>query len=60
MFTIAVLEGIKVSSTEYTLEDIYKLGVFPDYARLNGVPLPTINQDFDIKTALLRPYRRFR
>jgi hypothetical protein len=56
----ATLEGDRVSPTGYTLEGIYRLGDFPDYAILSGVPLPNVYQNFNINTALPRPYRPFR
>jgi hypothetical protein len=46
--------------TGFTVEEIKALGNFPDYATLSGVHLPTPYTDFDIKTALSRPYRPFR
>ncbi|KAI4722075.1 hypothetical protein E4T48_01689 [Aureobasidium sp. EXF-10727] len=46
--------------TGFTVEEIKALGNFPDYAVLSGVPLPAAHTDFDIKTALARPYRPFR
>src|SRR5690348_4223581 len=42
---------------EFSLTEIKALGDFPDYAALSGVPLPQPYLDFDIKTALPRPYR---
>jgi hypothetical protein len=46
--------------TGFTVEEIKALGNFPDYATLSGVPLPAPYTDFDIKTAMSRPYRPFR
>jgi hypothetical protein len=46
--------------TGFTIEEIKALGNFPDYATLSGVPLPAPYTDFDIKTAMPRPYRPFR
>lgn len=46
--------------TGFTVEDIEALGNFPDYATLSGVPLPAAYINFDIETALPRPYRPFR
>lgn len=48
------------TATGFTLEDIQQLGDFPDYATLSGVPLPQAYVEFDIETALSRPYRPFR
>ena len=45
--------------TGFTVEEIKALGNFPDYATLSGVPLPAPYTDFDIKTAMSRPYRPF-
>lgn len=41
-------------------EEIEAYGDFPDYAMLSGVRLPDPYPEFDIKTALARPYRPFR
>jgi hypothetical protein len=49
-----------LSPTEISVEEIKALGDFPDYATLSGVPLPKPYREFDIKTALPRPYRPFR
>jgi len=46
--------------TGFTVEEIKALGNFPDYATLSGIPLPTPYTDFDIKTAMSRPYRPLR
>lgn len=45
--------------TGFTVEEIKALGNFPDYATLSGVSLPATYTDFDIKTAMSRPYRPF-
>ena len=45
---------------EISIEEIRALGDFPDYARLSGVPLPKKYEQFNIETALPRPYRPFR
>ena len=37
-----------------------KLGLYPDYAALSGVPWPEPYVDFDPQRALPRPYRPFR
>ena len=44
----------------FSLEEIKALGDFPDYAELSGVPLPTHYREFQIETAVARPYRPFR
>lgn len=46
--------------TGFATADIKKLGRFPDYAALSGVPLPRSYLEFDINKALPRPYRPFR
>ena len=48
------------TATGFTVEEIERLGDFPDYATLSGVPLPQPYHEFDIKTALPRPYRPLR
>lgn len=49
-----------ITATGFTLEEIQRLGDFPDYATLSGVPLPAAYLEFDVNTALPRPYRPFR
>lgn len=44
----------------FTVGEVRLLGDFPDYAKLSGVPLPEPARDFDIDSALPRPYRPFR
>ena len=44
----------------FSVEEIKKLGDFPDYAALSGVPLPQPYPEFDIDKAKPRPYRPFR
>jgi hypothetical protein len=46
--------------TGFTVEEIEALGSFPDHATLSGVPSPAAYTNFDIHTALPRPYRPFR
>lgn len=46
--------------TGFTVEEVKALGNFPDYATLSGVPLPAPYANFDVNTALARPYRPFR
>ncbi|KAL7274876.1 hypothetical protein RUND412_002209 [Rhizina undulata] len=43
-----------------TKEEIEAYGDFPDYAQLSGVRLPVSYENFNIDTALPRPYRPFR
>lgn len=50
----------KVLFTGFRVEDVLKLGRFPDYATLSGVPLPAPVGKFDINKAVARPYRPFR
>ena len=45
---------------QISLEEVEALGDFPDYASLNGVPLPEAYKEFDITKAIARPYRPFR
>lgn len=49
-----------VTATGFTVQEIERLGDFPDYAALSGVPAPEPYQDFDITKAVPRPYRPFR
>jgi hypothetical protein len=49
-----------LSPTGISIEEIKKLGNFPDYATLSGVPLPEPYKEFDISKAIPRPYRPFR
>lgn len=44
----------------FTVGEVRALGDFPDYATLSGVPLPLPLEDFDISSAVPRPYRPFR
>lgn len=48
------------TATGFTVEEIRRLGDFPDYARLSGIPLPNAYKEFDITTATPRPYRPYR
>lgn len=50
----------KLVFSGFSVGDIKKLGDFPDYATLSGVPLPAPLPDFNIDTAMPRPYRPFR
>ncbi|KAM5345232.1 hypothetical protein ACJ41O_011094 [Fusarium nematophilum] len=50
----------KYNFTSYSVDEIRRLGDFPDYAKLSGVPLPTPLKSFNVETALPRPYRPFR
>lgn len=45
---------------QLSIAEIERLGDFPDYATLSGVPLPEAYSTFDINKALPRPYRPFR
>lgn len=45
---------------EFSTAEIRALGDFPNYPKLSGVPLPTAYQNFDINTAVPRPYRPLR
>ena len=44
----------------FSMAEIRALGDFPDYAELSGVPAPAPYREFNIETALPRPYRPFR
>ncbi|RGP68229.1 hypothetical protein FSPOR_5482 [Fusarium sporotrichioides] len=46
--------------TGFSVDEIKRLGAFPDYAKLSGVPLPIPLKNFDLDAALPRPYRPFR
>ena len=48
------------TATGFTVEEIRRLGDFPDYPTLSGVPLPNEYKEFDIRTAMPRPYRPYR
>ena len=48
------------TATGFTVDEIRRLGDFPDYASLSGIPLPNEHKEFDINTALPRPYRPYR
>nr|POE79532.1 hypothetical protein CFP56_07597 [Quercus suber] len=49
-----------VTATGFTVEEIRRLGDFPDYAKLSGVPLPQNYLGFDLHKAVPRPYRPLR
>lgn len=49
-----------VTATGFSLEEIKRLGDFPDYATLSGIPLPERYEGFDIATAKARPFRPLR
>ena len=49
-----------LTPTGFTIEEISRLGDFPDYSKLSGVPLPNPYPEFDIKLAKPRPYRPLR
>ena len=48
------------TATGFTAEEVKRLGDFPDYAILSGIPLPNEYKEFNIETAMPRPYRPFR
>jgi len=50
----------KYTPMEISMEEVRALGDFPDYAQLSGVPLPKPYKEFQIESALPRPYRPFR
>lgn len=49
-----------VTATGFTMEEIKRLGDFPDYAALSGIPLPEEYQGFDVAKAKPRPFRPLR
>jgi hypothetical protein len=49
-----------VTATGFSLREIKRLGDFPDYAALSGIPLPQKYEGFDIATAKARPFRPIR
>jgi hypothetical protein len=53
-------DGSKYTATGISIDEIRALGDFPDYAELSGVPLPEAYTEFNIETAMPRPYRPFR
>lgn len=46
--------------TSFSVGEIRRLGDFPDYAKLSGVPLPEPLKSFNVDKAMPRPYRPFR
>ncbi|CAG7562727.1 unnamed protein product [Fusarium equiseti] len=46
--------------TGFSVDEIRRLGDFPDYATLSGVPLPEPLRNFVVDAAMPRPYRPFR
>lgn len=52
--------GDHVTATGFTLDEIKRLGDFPDYAAMSGVPLPEEYKGFDLAKAKPRPFRPFR
>jgi len=49
-----------VTATGFTLDEIKRLGDFPDYSALSGIPLPAEYVGFDINKAKARPFRPLR
>ena len=43
-----------------TMDEVKALGDFPDYSKLNGVPMPTAYKEHILEKAIPRPYRPFR
>ncbi|KAE8341041.1 hypothetical protein BDV24DRAFT_174932 [Aspergillus arachidicola] len=54
------LHGTFYSPTGFSNDDVICLGRFPDYATLIGVRLPEPQPDFNLHTAIARPYRPIR
>jgi hypothetical protein len=48
------------TATGFTLNEIQRLGDFPDYSTLSGIPLPAEYVGFDITKAKARPFRPLR
>ena len=53
-------DGNLYTSTGFSVDELKALGDFPDYATLSGVPLPSPYKEFNVETAMPRPYRPFR
>lgn len=51
---------IRYTPTGFSTAEIRAMGDFPAYDILSGVPLPEAYENFNVKTALPRPYRPFR
>jgi len=49
-----------VTATGFSLDEIRRLGDFPDYSALSGIPLPEAYVGFDITKAKARPFRPMR
>ena len=49
-----------VTATGFTLDEIKRLGDFPDYSALSGIPLPAEYVGFDVAKAKARPFRPLR
>jgi hypothetical protein len=49
-----------VTATGFTVEENKRLGDFPDYSTLSGIPLPAEYVGFDITKAKARPFRPLR
>ncbi len=43
-----------------SIAEVKALGDFPEYSKLSGVPLPEPYAEFNLETAIPRPYRPFR
>lgn len=50
----------RITATGFSVDEIRRLGSFPDYACLSGVPLPEPYHEFNIDKAKPRPYRPLR
>lgn len=53
-------KSIQRTPTGFSAADIHRVGSFPDYAVLSGVPHPKPCPSFDIHKAVFRPFRPFR
>lgn len=43
-----------------SIGEVKALGDFPDYSKLSGVPMPNAYAEFNLESAIPRPYRPFR
>lgn len=49
-----------LTATGFSVNEINRLGSFPNYAALSGVPLPSAYSEFNLTKAKPRPYRPLR
>ena len=53
-------DDTKYTAGGFSITEINALGPFPNYTELSNVPTPAPYTEFDVETALPRPYRPFR